>query len=361
MGDVLTLICALPNFNACNSTFRESPAGIGMPFLEALPTALGAAAILPAIMLLWLVVATDHRPEPPGFVWGAFLLGIIALLLARYIGAPLLPIVHSTSHPWPSVFARAFLVAAIPEETAKVLVIELLVMRLRAVHEPMDGLVYGAAVGLGFAAWENVGYLLRNSTDWAAVAVLRDILTVPFHGSLGIIAGSYLAAARFSSFFGGRPHANSHRVRLIGLAWLIPVGLHAAFDVPVLALRGNLGGTVGTPLLQTSALVVGFGSIVLAAFIALRSAAHQKPLVIRRGAIPWRAVWAMLTIGIVSAFAGAALLAIQAHRYWIKADIDILPGCIGSLLVFGAVVIFVLCRQQLFRGGFFRHSGTLPR
>ena len=45
-----------------------------MLLLESLPTVIGAAAIAPALLALWLVVATDERPGPPVQVWGAFLL-----------------------------------------------------------------------------------------------------------------------------------------------------------------------------------------------------------------------------------------------------------------------------------------------
>src|ERR1700692_4111695 len=61
---------------------------------------------------------------------------------------------------------------------------------------PMDTVVYGAAAGLGFAAYENLAYLVQHAEMWRALAALRSVLTVPFHGALGIIAGAYLAIAR---------------------------------------------------------------------------------------------------------------------------------------------------------------------
>ena len=46
-----------------------------MLLLEALPTIIGAAAIAPALLMLWLVIAADERPGPPAQVWIAFLFG----------------------------------------------------------------------------------------------------------------------------------------------------------------------------------------------------------------------------------------------------------------------------------------------
>src|ERR1051325_1098969 len=109
-----------------------------MMLLDWLPTEIGAAAVLPALMLLWLVVATDRRPEPPGLVSAAFLLGVAAIFVTQLTRAPFAPLVHLADRPWASVMVRAVLVAAIPEETAKVALIGLMVLRLRAVHQPMD-------------------------------------------------------------------------------------------------------------------------------------------------------------------------------------------------------------------------------
>jgi protease PrsW len=47
------------------------------------PTAIVAAAIAPALLLLWLVVAVDSRPEPPKVVWTAFILGALSIFVLR--------------------------------------------------------------------------------------------------------------------------------------------------------------------------------------------------------------------------------------------------------------------------------------
>lgn len=54
-----------------------------MFLLESVPTVIGTAAVAPALLFLWLVVATDERPGPPAKVWAAFFLGAgsISLLL----------------------------------------------------------------------------------------------------------------------------------------------------------------------------------------------------------------------------------------------------------------------------------------
>ena len=82
----------------------------------------------------------------------------------------------------------------------------------------MDTVVYGAAAGLGFAAYENLAYLVQHSDMWRSLAALRSVLTVPFHGALGIIAGAYIAIARAGTALGANRH---HRdwARISSWAW----------------------------------------------------------------------------------------------------------------------------------------------
>ena len=71
-----------------------------MNLLETLPTVIGAAAIAPALLLLWLVIAADERPGPPGMVWAAFLLGAACILLLGVARAPFLLLLHVTEPAW---------------------------------------------------------------------------------------------------------------------------------------------------------------------------------------------------------------------------------------------------------------------
>src|SRR5213076_3639574 len=98
--------------------------------------------------------------------------------------------------------------------TVKILVIVAISARRRPFADPMDTVVYGAAAGLGFAAYENLAYLVQHSDMWRSLAALRSVLTVPFHGALGIIAGAYLAMARAGTALGAHRHHRSEERRV---------------------------------------------------------------------------------------------------------------------------------------------------
>src|SRR6202047_3666485 len=211
-----------------------------MLVLESLPTVIGTAAVAPALLILWLVVAADERPGPPAKVWTAVLLGAASLSLLGVVRAPLTSILAVPENPWLSQALHSLFGVALPEEAVKILVIVAVSARRRPFADPMDTVVYGAAAGLGFAAYENLAYLVRHAEMWPSLAARRSVLTVPFHGALGIIAGAYLAMGRSGTALGAhRQHRDWARISSWILMLAGPVALHAAFDFPLLTLQKN--------------------------------------------------------------------------------------------------------------------------
>jgi RsiW-degrading membrane proteinase PrsW (M82 family) len=204
-----------------------------MNLLESLPTVIGTAAVAPALLLLWLVIAADERPGPPAKVWTAFLLGAASISLLGVVRAPFASILAAPENPWVARAVHSVFGVALPEETVKILVIVAVSLRRRPFADPMDTVVYGAAAGLGFAAYENLAYLVRHAEMWQSLAALRSVLTVPFHGALGIIAGAYLAMGRAGTALGAhRHHRDWARISSRILMLFAPLALHAAFDFP---------------------------------------------------------------------------------------------------------------------------------
>src|SRR5882757_3139082 len=211
-----------------------------MNLFESIPTVIGAAAVAPALLILWLVIATDERPGPPIKVWTAFLLGAASISLLGAIRAPFVSLLAAPENPWVAQVLHSVFGVALPEETVKILVIVAISARRRRFADPMDTVVYGAAAGLGFAAYENLAYLVQHADMWRTLAALRSVLTVPFHGALGVIAGAYLAIARSGTALGAHRHNRDWaRISSRILILLGPLALHAAFDFPLLTLQKN--------------------------------------------------------------------------------------------------------------------------
>src|ERR1700723_2836238 len=237
-----------------------------MNLLASLPTVIGTAAIAPALLVLWLVGAADERPGPPVKVWTAFFLGAASISLLGVVRAPFLRILAAPENPWVAQALHSLLGVALPEETVKILVVFAISARRQRFADPMDTVVYGAAAGLGFAAYENLAYLVVHAEMWRALAALRSVLTVPFHGALGIIAGAYLAIARSGTALGAhRHHRDWARITSGILVLAGPVGLHAAFDFPLLTLQKNPDiDQTSRLLLGSASILIGFSSIAFA-------------------------------------------------------------------------------------------------
>src|SRR3979411_3062255 len=234
-----------------------------MNLLASLPTVIGTAAVAPALLSVWLCVAAGAPPGPPSKVWTAFLLGAASISLLGVARAPFASISAAFENPWLAQALHSIFGVAAPEETVKILVIVAVAARRRPFADPMDTVVYGAAAGLGFAAYENLAYLVQHPEIWRSLAVLRSVLTVPFHGALGIIAGAYLAIARSGTALGAhRYHRDWARISSRILILLAPVLLHASFDFPLLTLQQNpdIDGST-SPLLGSVSLLIGFNSI----------------------------------------------------------------------------------------------------
>src|ERR1700754_2692833 len=332
-----------------------------MYLIEALPTVIGTAAIAPALLMLWLVIAAEERPGPPAQVWTAFLLGAASISLLGLARAPFAKMVAAPDNPWAALAMHSVFGVALPEEAVKVIAIVLISStKRRTFANPMDTVVYGAAVGLGFAAYENLAYLVQHAEMWRSLAALRSVLTVPFHGALGIIAGAYLTIARAGTALGAhRHHRDWARIvsRILVLAG--PVGLHAAFDFPLLTLQKNPDIDSTTRLiLGASSVLIGFSSIAFAARLVRRVGRHHAPRteLARERLSQLRRMWALLVVGGGAGFAGVVFVLSSVHHWLANPDrnftlvlipIGLLSILIGFALLVVTTAIYFLGRERI--------------
>lgn len=328
--------------------------------LESLPTVLGTAAVAPALLILWLVVAADERPGPPAKIWTAFLLGAASISLLGIVRAPFMSFLAAPENPWIAQTLHSLFGVALPEEAVKVLVIAAVSARRQPFADPMDTVVYGAAAGLGFAAYENLAYLVLHAEMWQSLAALRSVLTVPFHGALGIIAGAYLAIARSGTALGAhRHHRDWARISSRTLILLGPVALHAAFDFPLLILQKNPDIEAATRLVLGSASVlIGLSSIVFAARLVRRVGRHHAPRtdLARERLGQLRRMWALLVVGGGAGFAGLAFVLTSIHHWLLNPDrnmalvlvpIGLVSIVVGIALLVVTTAVYILGRDRM--------------
>jgi len=175
----------------------------------------------PGLFWLWFFRRKDDlEPEPKLAVLRVFALGCLStglILLVR----PLLESALFPPHSSPNPFVDAYVVTALPEELVKFLALFLGAFLWREFDEPLDGIIYGVAAGLGFASVENVLYLLHTGNPW--IVLLRGFTATLGHVAFSGLLGWFLARARFST--GRRRYFQP----LIGL--LVAVSLHGSYNL----------------------------------------------------------------------------------------------------------------------------------
>ena len=229
------------------------------------PSLIYLSTIIPPILLGLAIWKSDKFPEPGKFLVASFLLGVsisfplhLFIMIAEDHIAPLLGLDLNAITAWNegawkddnAVYPAAertfmsFFRAAFLEEGIKFAILLFFCVRLSALNEPMDAIVYGAAIGLGYAAMENLGYLNSGDleTAWTFSIVKVRYLPLIMHLGFGVLMGWLLSLNLFeerSQF--------KRRIMLI-LALAVPVTLHGSYNYlrayevfPVLTLILTIG------------------------------------------------------------------------------------------------------------------------
>ena len=151
-------------------------------------------AVAPCAFWLWLIYKGDkYQPEPKLQIVKAFLLGAAVAIPVSIIETILYPGSTNMKLSISTAAYIAFGVAGVTEEVAKFLVLRTGVYNSRYFDEPSDGLIYSAAVALGFASLENVVYIL--SYGWQVI-LLRGMFSNLAHVVFSALWGYPLALSK---------------------------------------------------------------------------------------------------------------------------------------------------------------------
>lgn len=236
--------------NGVDASKRVLLVGIGMLFLVGqvavvslfvlevpLLGVLSALSLLPALVLAGTFWTSDPTlREPLVLLVATFLLAIVFASFAAVVNSAVLPFFELV--PIVGLPLFFFLVVGPIEEFVKWLAIRAHAYRSGEFNTVVDGAVYGAVAGLGFAAIENIVYIVFFSMDGAgagaviqrqyaiSIAVTRSFVG-PGHVIFSAWAGFYLGLAKFNPEYG-------RAIVIKGL--LIAAFIHATYNTLVTVL-----------------------------------------------------------------------------------------------------------------------------
>ncbi|OBX26933.1 RsiW-degrading membrane proteinase PrsW (M82 family) [Gelidibacter algens] len=171
------------------------------------------------IVILYIFIQDKYEKEPTRLLVYNFLLGaivsvIITTLLYVIIDIPLPLKNHNSIY---EQFIKAFFVVGLSEEFSKYIIVRYYAQSHDEFNEPFDGIVYAVMVSMGFAATENLMYVLQGGME---VAIIRAFTAIPAHATFAILMGYYIGKAKFSN--------NRIVLNLTGL--FLAVLFHGAYD-----------------------------------------------------------------------------------------------------------------------------------
>lgn len=179
------------------------------------------AAIAPAVLLTyWIIRQDSFKAEPISWLLKGVGYGILSgILVVVFCG--ILGVEDKDAVSIFDAFNIAFFHAAIPEECIKLLMLWLLLRKNVYFDEHFDGIVYCVCIGMGFAGFENILYLIGNYEEWVAVGITRALMAVPGHFFYAVLMGYFYSLAYFEQ---------DHKLRNILLTIISPIIAHGLYD-----------------------------------------------------------------------------------------------------------------------------------
>jgi RsiW-degrading membrane proteinase PrsW (M82 family) len=192
------------------------------------------AASIPTFFYVGLVYWVDqYEKEPVWLLISAFFWGAIPSIILAYIFNTLLsePIYAAAGNDTGDVLAASFIAPPVEESIKGLALLGILFLWRHEIDSPLDGIIYGAMVGMGFAMVENVFYFLDTFSEggleaWGMNVFMRGVIFGLNHALFSSMTGLGIAWARLS---------RNTAVRFIApiLGWAAAVFLHFLHNLTV--------------------------------------------------------------------------------------------------------------------------------
>lgn len=183
-------------------------------------------ALLPVFLILRYVYMLDRNErEPLGFVLKVVVWGAVFSIPCAGVERFMFSFISSLYDPATIQFAwmENTVGVALVEEFSKWFVFMALVWKNKNFDYRYDGIVYAVSVSLGFAALENILYVVSYGTG---VSLGRAIFAIPGHATFGVFMGFWLSRAK--TFWLDDKKLRMKICKLFALG--IPMLIHGLYD-----------------------------------------------------------------------------------------------------------------------------------
>lgn len=189
--------------------------------------------VLPALLWLFFWLHEDNKnPEPKGLIFITFLAGMGMAGLIYSLKYPILtyifPLISSNSQ---------LMFMAVVEELIKFAAVFFIAFKSVYYDEPIDAVIYLVTAALGFAAAENILYLLGDlAKGGTLIALLNGSSRFVGATILHIISSMIIGIAMAYSFYSGK----FIKTVAVVLGLVAAVLLHTYFNLTIIGIKGTL-------------------------------------------------------------------------------------------------------------------------
>ncbi len=195
--------------------------------------------ILPSITWLAYYLSKDLHPESKKMILKIFLWGALITLPVFFVQiglSSLLDKMGFSSIVYSLIYW--FLVISFTEEIFKYLIVKIKVITHYEFDEPLDAMLYMVIVALGFAAVENILYLLPVTDVFSFNDILNRTMIISFIRFIGATFLHTLCSAVVGYFLALSICDTKKRTIYIVAGLFIAVALHGAYDFSIMTLEG---------------------------------------------------------------------------------------------------------------------------
>lgn len=219
--------------------------------------------IVPPILLLFYIWTLDKvEQEPIGLVLKTFVFGMLSVIPAvvmEIFGSAVLDFLGVPYDTWLYYGLNCFLVVAFAEEFCKRMMARFSIWNNPEFNYRFDAVLYLVASALGFAAAENIMYLVDSGLG----GVLGRL--IPVHTICGVFMGYYLGFAKTAELDGDKAALKKWN----RLSLLVPMLIHGFYDFSLYTGSGTL------VLLSLLMVIV----LTIRAFLSIKKVAREdRPL-----------------------------------------------------------------------------------
>ncbi len=192
------------------------------------------AAAIPTLVYVGLIYWVDrYEKEPLWLLSAAFLWGALPSIILAYVGNTILsiPFYLLADETTADALVGSLIAPPVEESIKGLALLGIFLLWRDEIDSPLDGIIYGAMVGMGFAMVENVFYFVNVFAEggleaWSMNVFLRAVVFGLNHALFTSMTGLGIAVARLSN-------RTAVKIAAPVLGWSAAVFLHFVHNAAV--------------------------------------------------------------------------------------------------------------------------------